>query len=320
MTVPAWKRWLLLSPLARIVIFIALFMGGVILAEHAMHALGWDKGAPALQYGLAQFIGRSLPPLIAYLVLAKLVERRPMPELALRKLLPHGLLGIAAGTMLFSAIVGTLWLLGSYHVIGFNPHAAWLPALLMVGLGAGIGEEIMFRGVLFRIVEEGLGTWAALVVSALVFGFMHASNPNATTWSSMAIAIEAGLLFGLLYHVTRSLPICMGLHAAWNFCQGTVYGIPVSGLKADGWLVSTRSGPDWLSGGVFGAEASVVAMALCSLCSLALLAVAIRRGSLVPVPWRRSGRGPEPVHDLPAPRAESGLRAGQDRAKARPTA
>lgn len=93
----------------------------------------------------------------------------------------------------------------------------------MAGLGAGIGEEILFRGVLFRIVEEGLGTWAALLVSALFFGAVHLGNPGATLWSSATIAIEAGLLFGLLYHVTRSLYLCMGVHAAWNFMQGTVY-------------------------------------------------------------------------------------------------
>jgi membrane protease YdiL (CAAX protease family) len=175
-----------------------------------------------------------------------------------------------------------LWLLGSYHVTGFNPDADWLPALLLVGLGAGIGEEILFRGVLFRIVEEGLGTWAALLVSALFFGAVHLGNPGATLWSSAAIAIVAGLLFGLLYHVTRSLYLCMGVHAAWNFMQGTVYGTPVSGTSADGWLISTRSGPDWLSGGVFGAEASVVALLICSMLSLGLLIIALRRGTLVP--------------------------------------
>ncbi|HEX7732983.1 MAG TPA: type II CAAX endopeptidase family protein [Rhodanobacter sp.] len=291
---PAWKRWLLYSPLARFLIFVALFVTGSMLTGAVLHLLfGVDKamlsgkGAATPASGLVQFLLRALPALLAYLVLVRLIERRPLDELAPRKLLPQGLLGIVAGTLLFSAVVGVLWLLGSYHVTGFNPRTAWLPALLMVGLGAGIGEEIVFRGVLFRIVEEGLGTWAALLVSALFFGFAHAHNPGATAWSSAAIAIEAGLLFGLLYHVTRSLPLCMGLHAAWNFCQGTVYGIPVSGIRADGWLVSTRSGPEWLSGGVFGAEASVVALALCSLCSAALLALALRRHSLVPPAWRR---------------------------------
>jgi membrane protease YdiL (CAAX protease family) len=189
--------------------------------------------------------------------------------------------------VLFSVVVGVLYLLGSYHVTGFNPHARWLPALLVFGLAAGVSEEILFRGVLYRIVEEGLGTWAALLVSALFFGFAHHANPGATPWSSAAIAIEAGLLFGLLYHVTRSLYLCMGVHAAWNFTQGTVYGIPVSGLRADGWLISSRSGPDWLSGGVFGAEASVVALIACSLCTLGLLIIAIRRGSIVKPSWLR---------------------------------
>lgn len=284
---PAWQRWLLFSPLARIAIFVAWFAGFMLVAQFGFLALDWSKGAPALQRDLAQFIARALVPLAAYLVLVKLIERRPLAELAPRSLLPQGLLGVLIGLALFSAVVGVLWLLGSYRVIGTNPGAPWLGALLVVGLGAGIGEEILFRGVLFRIVEEGLGTWWALAISALLFGAMHIANPGATLWSSAAIAIEAGLLFGLLYHVTRSLPICMGVHAAWNFAQGTIYGIPVSGSKADGWLISTRSGPDWLSGGVFGAEASVVALMLCTLCSLALLVVALRRRSIVRPSWRR---------------------------------
>jgi membrane protease YdiL (CAAX protease family) len=279
---PTWKRRLLYSPLARIVIFVLLFIALGFAIGAALHLLGLGKASPPLERALAGFVARALIPLAAYLVLVKWIERRRISELAPASLIPQGLLGLAFGLVLFSVVVGVLYLLGSYHVTGTNPHAAWLPALLVVGLGAGIGEEIMFRGVLFRIVEEGLGTWWALAISALFFGAVHLGNPGATLWSSLAIAIEAGLLFGMLYHVTRSLALCMGLHAAWNFTQGTIYGIPVSGTEADGWLVSTRSGPDWLSGGVFGAEASVIALALCTLCTLALLAMARRRGSIVP--------------------------------------
>lgn len=284
---PAWQRWAVFSPLARIVFFIVTFAVLSFAVGLGARAAGVAKAA--MDGPLWQLVFRAFLPLIAYLVLVKSIERRRLRELDLRRLLPDGPLGLAAGAALFSAVVGVLWLLGSYHVVGTNPNAHWLAAALTVGLGAGIGEEIMFRGVLYRIVEEGLGSWIALGISALFFGAVHLGNPGATLWAGAAIAIEAGILFGLLYLVTRSLWVCMGLHAAWNFMQGTVYGIPVSGTHADGWLVSNRSGPDWLSGGVFGAEASVVALTLCLLVSAVLLAVAVRRGLLVPPRWRREG-------------------------------
>jgi len=288
---PRWRRWLVYSPPARIVIFALAFAALGWLAGalgHATFAPGGTPPSAPLRVAL-YLTGFVLPALLAYLFLVRTVERRAVDELAWRRL-PRGLAaGALAGAALFSAVVGVLWLAGSYRVAGANPQAHWLQALLMVGLGAGIGEEIITRGVLFRIVEEGLGTWWALAISALFFGAAHIFNPGATAWSSAAIAIEAGILLALLYHVTRSLWPCIGLHAAWNFMQGTVYGIPVSGTRADGWLVSSRGGPDWLSGGAFGAEASVVALLVCSSLSAALLAVALRRRSIVPPAWRRRG-------------------------------
>ncbi len=116
---PRWMRWMLFSPLARI----------------AIHALGWlGKDAPATIHGLAQLLMRALPALLAYLLLVRLVERRPIIELAPRRLLPDGAVGAAAGLLLFSAVVGVLYLLGSYHVTGTNPDAPWVPALLMVSV------------------------------------------------------------------------------------------------------------------------------------------------------------------------------------------
>ena len=282
---PRWKRWLVLSPLARIVIFLAIFGALVFLLRLLFISIGWaGKEAPVPQRQIGMFVMQLVPALSAYLLLVYGVERRRPVELAWRKVLPHGASGFLGGLLLISAVVGALWLLGSYQVTGTNPDPTWVRQLMIGGLGAAIAEEIMTRGVLFRISEEGLGTWAALVLSALLFGFGHMGNKGATVWSSVAIAIEAGLLLGMLFHVTRSLPLCIGLHMGWNFSQGTVWGVPVSGGNDTGWLVSERTGPDWLSGGAFGAEASVVAVAMCSAVTLALLAVALRRRSIVP-PW-----------------------------------
>jgi membrane protease YdiL (CAAX protease family) len=290
---PGWKRWLVFSPLARIVIFVVLtWIVGIAISD-VLHLL--LPAAPlmnaaadhSLSASAAGATMRVVPVLLAYLLLVHFIERRRVAELSWRTLVPQASAGIVLGIVLFSTVVGILWLAGSYHLAGTNSDVHWLAAILVLGLGAGIGEEIMFRGVLFRIVEEGLGTWAALLVSALAFGAIHLGNPNATLWSGLAIAIEAGILFGLIYHVTRSLWICMGLHAAWNVMQGPFYGISVSGLKQHGWLQSSLTGPDWLTGGPFGAEASVVALGCCTALSIVFLMIALRRGSIVPPSWRR---------------------------------
>ncbi len=287
-TATAWQRRMVFSPVARIVFFAALFFILFKLTSTVVAALGFfGPGTTPLRHACGNLIVQIVCTLGSYEVLVKAIERRPMHELSLRDLPTLGSIGVLLGAALFSTVVLVLWLAGSYHVTGSNPDADWLPAVLSVGISAGVGEEIITRGVLFRIVEEGLGTWWALAISALFFGAAHIFNPGATLWSSLAIAIEAGVLLALLYHVTRSLWACIGLHAAWNIMQGTVFGIPVSGTGARGWLVSERTGPDWLSGGVFGAEASVVALILCSCCSALLLIIALRRGTIVPPAWRR---------------------------------
>lgn len=291
-TATPWQRWAVFSPFGRIVFFTALYILLIKLTSAAIGAMGIvGPGVPPLSRALGILAMQLLPAVLAYTVLVKAIERRPMRELAAVDIPRLGLPGLLIGALLMSATVLVLWLAGSYHVTATNPSVNWLPAVLTTGLGAGIGEEIVARGVLFRAVEEGLGTWWALAISALFFGAAHIFNPGATLWSSLAIAIEAGVLLALLYHVTRSLWACVGLHAAWNVMQGTVYGIPVSGTAAHGLLVSSRSGPDWLSGGVFGAEASVVALILCSACSTLLLIVALRRGTIVRPAWQREKTG-----------------------------
>nr|WP_239538565.1 CPBP family intramembrane glutamic endopeptidase [Dyella mobilis] len=276
------------SPLARIVIYAAMMFGIGYAARAGLEPTGWlAKTSSPVQRAVAHLILELVPMVLSYLILVLLIERRPVRELSPRAIVTRGIPGFIGGVVLFSVVVGLLWMFGSYHVMGTNPGVDWLPDVLVAGVAAGIGEEVLTRGVLFRVTEEGLGTWWALVISAAFFGIAHIFNPAATWWSSAAIAIEAGILLALLYLVTRSLWACIGLHAAWNITQGTIYGIPVSGGQAHGWLISNRTGPEWLSGGAFGAEASVVALATCSLVSVALLVVACRRQLIVPPSWRR---------------------------------
>ena len=300
---PTWQRRFLYSPPARIVLTLLLLalIGFVLFVP--LRVLGWvGPTAPRAQGITGALLLYVLPSIAAYLLAARWLEKRRPAELLRGRNLPRDLaIGIACGAAYISACAGALWLAGAYRVVDVRTDIPFASTLLVAGVGAAVFEEVVFRGLLFRVIEEGLGTAAALVASALLFGFVHINNPGATAWSSVAIAIEAGLLLGMAYQVTRSLPLCMGIHAAWNFTQGSVYGSPISGMPTkNSWLVPQFSGPDWLTGGSFGFEASVVAAAIGLAVSIALLVVAQRRGTLVP--WRPNRAQPA-YHGVEAPAA-----------------
>jgi len=304
---PKWRRWLVYSPLARILIFMLLFGGLAMLMRWATLAAGWTvKDSPPAIGTLGILLRQLVPSIAAYLMLVLLLERRRPTELLVAKPVRDLSAGLLAGVVLITTVIGTLWLAGVYQVSGNHLSADIARAFWVGSVGAAIAEELLFRGVLFRATEEGLGTIAALVVSALFFGLAHYGNKNATVWSSVAIAVEAGLLLGLVYHVWRSLPVCIGLHAGWNFVQGPVFGSAVSGHGGESWLRAELRGPEWLTGGAFGVEASVVAVAVCVLASLLMLRLARQRATLVP--WRPLRRAPAAApaapHNLSMP-AES---------------
>jgi membrane protease YdiL (CAAX protease family) len=284
--------WIACAPLTRIVVFAMLLIGLLFVCRQLMNVFGLPASLDQASY--AQLLPIMLLNLFAfgfaYWLMVRWLEQRKLDELAIRELLPDAAIGLAIGGGLMLLVTGVLWLSGAYRVVGVQADAPWLRGLLLVGVLAGVTEEILFRGVIYRIVEDGMGSWVALAVSSLLFGFVHAMNPGATLWSCIAIAIEAGLLLGLLYTVTRSLYMCMGLHAGWNFVQGSVLGIPVSGTAPHGLLVATLSGPRWLSGGAFGAEASAVSVVLLGAVSCVLAVHAVRHGLIKPPFWRRQAR------------------------------
>jgi membrane protease YdiL (CAAX protease family) len=243
-----------------------------------------------------------LPTIVAYWLMVRVFERRKLDEFAPRRApvhLPVGWL-VGMGILLLAALA--LALPGYYSVQGSNPGASLLTPLLVLGIGAGVGEEIVARGILFRAVEECFGTWVALVLSAALFGLGHIANPNATWWSSLAIAVEAGLLLGMAFAWTRSLWFVIALHAAWNFTQGPILGIAVSGIAVDGLLKSTLQGPPMLSGGEFGAEASILTLVICSTLAFWFTRKAIAAGRIVPPFWRRR----QPDGSVFVPRFEAG--------------
>ena len=169
-------------------------------------------------------------------------------------------IGLGYGLALFTLIVAVAALFGVYRIEGYGGTGGLLPAVIANSLFPAVSEEILFRGIVFRWVERFAGTWAGLIVSSALFGAAHFANPAATWTSTIFIAVEAGVLLGGVYMLTRNLWLPIGLHAAWNFTQGGIFGVPVSGLPDHGLIDSTLRGPEILSGGPFGLEASIIAL------------------------------------------------------------
>lgn len=230
---------------------------------------------------------------VAYAVLVRLVEGRREPAEVSARRLPLGLVvGLGLGAGLFVVCFLAIWALGGFRVLGVRTPdwGPWWMSMLVVGASAGITEEIAFRGVGYRILEELAGTWAAVVVSGVLFGAAHLGNPDATVAGAVGIAV-AGFVFALLYVTTRNLWLMMGFHAAWNVVQGPVLGVIVSGTGApNGFLHVEPVGSDLVSGGVFGAEGSLVTVAVMVLATAWLGVRVVRQRQVVAPMWTRRAR------------------------------
>ena len=197
--------------------------------------------------------------------------------------------GLLIGFLLFSVMTGVVWLLGGIVFQGVRPlgetqFAAWAA----IALVSGFAEETIFRGLMLRQMERLGGTWFALAFTAGLFGLVHLMNPDASVLGAAGIAFEAGILLGAAYLVTRRLWLAAGLHAAWNFTQAWIFSVPVSGTgEVRGLLITERPGPEWLTGGDFGLEASVPAMVLATALGIYLLRRAWAKGEILSPPWRR---------------------------------
>jgi membrane protease YdiL (CAAX protease family) len=233
----------------------------------------------------------------AYLGHARWVEGRPPHELSLPGALEETGLGflLAAGLIGFS--VTLLASLGSYHVVGINTEA---PVSRYVGgfFAVAVLEELVFRGVLFRLVDKSLGTVIAIALSAALFGLAHLANENAT-WLNVSSLTLASLVLVSGFLATRRLWFCVGLHWGWNLLPA-LYSVSVSGAETKGLVEGYVTGPAWLTGGSFGVEASVPTLLLSLITAGCLLHVARKRGHFT-LPYWRSGRAESTGQPLEIP-------------------
>lgn len=206
------------------------------------------------------------------------------PGLALRGpgKLAELMVGLGIGVALIVLSVGLIALLGGYRVTGLALSPQLL-APLAIGIGAGVVEEIIFRGILLRLLDAWLGSWAALALTSLLFGLVHLTNDGARLLTALGLVIEAGVLLGAAYLLTRRLWLAFGIHIAWNTVQAGAFSSAVSGTgQQSGLLIAETHGPTWLTGGTMGVEGSLVSVLLGLAAGIVMMVLAARRGQLLP--------------------------------------
>ena len=274
-----FTRIALVRLLAFFILLTLVYAGGSILIMFGASRLPKD-----IKH-LAELIGAvplSLLMIGVYVLLVRWLERRKTPELSLRRGIPLLLAGLVLAFLMFAAVYAVLWLHGNASWLGFTGTGGVI-VMTAMALMSGVGEELIFRGGVFRVLEDSLGTAFALILSGVLFGALHLVNPHATLFGGAAIALEAGVLLGAAYAATRNLWLPIGLHIGWNFTEGGVFGAAVSGGGAGhGIFNMPLTGPELLTGGAFGPEASVVALVVCTAVGLYFVLCTIRRGRWVP--------------------------------------
>lgn len=251
---PFWK-WILLYVAGCFLFMLAYGLSSVPMGlDEALHLPLWLLAILCIISSAAV--------LVVYALWWKWTEKSAPADLPMRRLTSGTCVGFLTGTLFFALVTGTIALLGGYRVGSVSLDWNGLIKNLLQFLIVAVGEEVLFRGIVFRMIDDRWGTVVALIVSALIFGFVHLGNDNATVWSSVAIAVEAGLLLGAAYKWSGTLWVPIGIHWAWNYFQGPIFGFAVSGNDTPSLITPVIEGPDWLTGGPFGAEASVPAFVL----------------------------------------------------------
>jgi membrane protease YdiL (CAAX protease family) len=275
------RRWLrhplILLPVKSLVVIAAM-----LLIDRSLGQQHWPRTMEVLLLDPITIV----TVIAAFVLCTRVMEARAVSELAPNKALTETLAGFALGTLAFAGVIGVLAALGLYRITGRDDWSI-LAVPLAGAFVTGVFEEILCRGIWFRVVQDSLGSYWALAISAAFFGCAHLLNPHATWFAAIAIMIEAGIFLSAAYMLTRRLWLPIGIHAGWNFTQGGVFGVAVSGTHSEGMLHATLTGPVWLSGGEFGAESSVVAVVICGTMGIALFAYARRLHHVVAPHWRR---------------------------------
>lgn len=273
---PRWTRRFFQFPLTRIVLGALVLLLAALTPEAIIHSYVAKAYRPVWPEVLSAAVA-----LLAYRLLVRRAEKREATETSGARAVPEVAAGMGLGFVMVGATIAALAAGGAYHFTRMNPWSFAIVVPIGEMVFVGVLEELLFRGLLFRITERALGTWPALVISSVLFGLAHIPGSSATVLA-IAVTMVAGVLLTAAYLATRHLWLSIGIHIGWNYTLGTVWSIAVSGHPAkEGLLTGQLSGAEWLTGGAYGLEASVVTLVVLIIATVVLLRSAAAKGTLV---------------------------------------
>lgn len=289
-----------MHPVWRVVLYLVAFFVSTISVQ-ALVVAGWlvyklssgvaldqatlmqEARSPSLSLLLPISVLQVIDVLVLTYLFRRLIDRKPFRSLGLdtrpgwtAEALVGFLLGLAAMALIFAVEMGAGWAVARPAGGSWDSLGLMLLGYLATYVAVAVSEELMFRGYLLQTLLEWPGTWWAALLAALIFSAFHSLNPGV---SGLALAhlTVAGLVFVGSYLATRRLWLAMGLHLAWNFFQGPVFGFPVSGAAPHGLLSLSATGPALFTGGAFGPEGGLLGLGALLLCGLGIWAWARRK-------------------------------------------
>ena len=281
------KQNLLRNPFVRIVFGLLVCFAAFIIMQNIAAKLlgltGFDKDFRNLIKGIVA----SVAVIVAYKLLYRKIENREVTEISVKGIAKNLMLGTLIGVVLQSLTVLVIYLNNGFHVVAVNP-VSFIIIPFTVAFTVAIFEETLIRGIIFRIVEEKLGSYISLILSAIIFGALHLMNQESSFISAACIAVEGGLLLGAAYIYSRNLWLPIAIHFAWNFMQSGIFGAITSGNEKTNSLLSTQiKGSKLITGGEFGPEGTIQAILFCLLAAIVLMYLNVKRNRLIKPYWKK---------------------------------
>ncbi|WP_099776945.1 CPBP family intramembrane glutamic endopeptidase [Streptococcus suis] len=202
---------------------------------------------------------------LAIILWARFVEKSPWLGLGMTKkgAFKDFILGWGIGAAMLITCVLLMWGFGAIQVTSFQFSANLVGEFLILVLAwsiQGTTEELLTRGWMFSSLAAKHNIPVGILISSLFFTFLHLGNDAISLIPLLDLTLFA-ILASLVMLKTGNIWVISGIHAAWNCFQGNVFAFPVSGTQAgQAFIAVETSGPDWLSGGAFGVEGSIISL------------------------------------------------------------